>query len=203
MSELKLRPPIATWTRFECAGIKTQASVGGRAREMVEVGCSGILQLLCCPREHGQSSKFSVAGDPPLDACASAPRPKAPDNLAPTCRSCGPLASPTCHPSSLSQPALRRQPSEVRAACSNPARADPCGGRQATGVPTATCPSSSPDTFPYVLSISRSAPEAPLYSPSPWYLRRQTNSSRPAKSVLFRPRSQKPRSQKTSTLSVP
>ena len=26
-------------------------------------------------------------------------------------------------------------------------------------------PSSSPDTFPYLLSISRSAPEAPLYSP--------------------------------------
>src|SRR6266481_8849728 len=31
---------------------------------------------------------------------------------------------------SLSQFALRRQTSEVRAACSNPARADPCGGRQ-------------------------------------------------------------------------
>src|SRR5262249_38304714 len=79
-----------------------------------------------------------AAGDPSLDACASASRSKTPAHLASPCRSCGPLASPTCHPSSLSQPALRRQTSEVRAACSNPARPDPCGGRQATDVPTPT-----------------------------------------------------------------
>src|SRR5437588_4094426 len=39
---------------------------------------------------------------------------------------------------SPSQPALQRQASEVRAVCSNSARTDPCGGRRATGVPTAT-----------------------------------------------------------------
>jgi hypothetical protein len=30
---------------------------------MVEVRCTGILQLSCSPRESGQPSKFSVAGD--------------------------------------------------------------------------------------------------------------------------------------------
>src|ERR1700756_2671320 len=105
---------------------------------MVEVGGSRLLQLSCGSREYGQSPQFSAAGDSPLDACASASQSKAPDHLASPRRSCGSLASPTCHPASLSQPALRRQTSEVRAACSNPARAAPCGGRQATGVPTAT-----------------------------------------------------------------
>src|ERR1700720_1059837 len=105
---------------------------------MVEVGGSRLLQLSCGSREFGQSPQVSAAGDSPLDACASASQSKAPDHLASPRRFCGSLASPTCHPSSLSQPALRRHTSEVRAACSNPARADPCGGRQATGVPTAT-----------------------------------------------------------------
>src|SRR5215831_4896933 len=105
---------------------------------MVEVCSARILQLSCGSRESGQSAQFSEAGDPSLDACASATRSKTPAHLASPRRSCGPLAPPTCHPSSLSQPALRRQASEVRAACSNPARADPCGGRQATDVPTAT-----------------------------------------------------------------
>src|SRR2546423_3465645 len=41
---------------------------------------------------------------------------------------------------SPSQPALQRQASEVTAVCSNSARTDPCGGRRATGVPTATKP---------------------------------------------------------------
>src|ERR1700720_3019170 len=112
---------------------------------MVEVGGSRLLQLSCGSREFGQSPQFSAAGDSPLDACASASQSKAPDHLASPRRSCGSLASPTCHPSSLSQPALRRHTSEVRAACSNPARADPCGGRQATGVPTAT-PKNGPDS---------------------------------------------------------
>src|SRR6516165_10644995 len=105
---------------------------------MVEVRSARALQLSCGSRESGQSAQFSVAGDPSLDACASASQSKTPAHLASLCRSCGPLASRTCHPSSLSQSALRRQTSEVRAACSNPARADPCGGRQATDVPTAT-----------------------------------------------------------------
>src|SRR5258706_16111143 len=41
-------------------------------------------------------------------------------------------------PASASQRALRRQVSEVGAVCSNSARTDLCGGRWATGVPTAT-----------------------------------------------------------------
>src|SRR5262245_37004702 len=41
-------------------------------------------------------------------------------------------------PASSSERALRRQISEVGAVCSNPARTDLCGGRRATGVPTAT-----------------------------------------------------------------
>ena len=55
---------------------KTQASVRGGVREMVEVRCTGILQLSCRPRESGQPSKFSVASDPALDARATAPQPE-------------------------------------------------------------------------------------------------------------------------------
>jgi integrase len=66
----------------------------------------GYFNYHAVPGESGQPTKFSVAGDPPLDACASASQPKAPDNLASTRRSCGSLASPTCHPSSLSQRAF-------------------------------------------------------------------------------------------------
>jgi len=43
---------------------------------MVEVRCTGILQLSCGPQESGQPSKFSVTGDPALDACATATQPK-------------------------------------------------------------------------------------------------------------------------------
>jgi len=39
---------------------------------MVEVRCTGILQLSCRPRESGQPSKFSVTGDPTLDAGGAA-----------------------------------------------------------------------------------------------------------------------------------
>jgi|SRR6267378_53535 len=46
---------------------------------MVEVRCTGILQLSCGPRESGQSSKFSDTGDPALDACTTAPQPKESD----------------------------------------------------------------------------------------------------------------------------
>src|SRR6266481_3693861 len=41
-------------------------------------------------------------------------------------------------PASASECALRRHSSKVGAVCSNPARTDLCGGRWATGVPTAT-----------------------------------------------------------------
>src|SRR5215472_7718371 len=52
---------------------------------MVEVRCTGLLQLSRGARESRQSPKLSEAGDPPLDARASAPRPEAPAHLAPPC----------------------------------------------------------------------------------------------------------------------
>ena len=51
---------------------------------MVEVRCTGILQLSCSSRESGQSSKFSVTGDPTLDARATASQPEKSDDLATT-----------------------------------------------------------------------------------------------------------------------
>ncbi len=62
---------------------------------MVEVRCTGILQLSCGPRESGQSSKFSDTGDPALDACTTAPQPKESDHMAATRGSRAALASPT------------------------------------------------------------------------------------------------------------
>ena len=59
---------------------------------MVEVRGTGILQLSCSSRESGQPSKFSVTGDPALDACASAPQPEESDDLAATRGYRGPLA---------------------------------------------------------------------------------------------------------------
>jgi hypothetical protein len=63
---------------------KRQTSVRGEAREMVEVRCTGILQLSCRPRESGQPSKFSVAGASVLDARATATQPEESDDLATT-----------------------------------------------------------------------------------------------------------------------
>jgi NADP-dependent 3-hydroxy acid dehydrogenase YdfG len=74
---------------------KTQTSVRGGAREMVEVRGTGILQLSCSSRESGQPPKFSVTGDPALDACASAPQPEESDDLAATRGYRGPLAPQT------------------------------------------------------------------------------------------------------------
>ena len=71
-----------------------------------------------------------------MDARASASQSEAPDHLATPRRSCGPLASPTCHPSSLSQSALRRQASAVRAVCVNALVRIRAGGvRQLTSLP--------------------------------------------------------------------
>ena len=47
------------------------------------------------------------------------------------------MATETAHPSSLAEPTLRRQTSEVGAVCLNRARTDLCGGRVAMRVPTA------------------------------------------------------------------
>jgi len=74
---------------------KTQTSVRGGAREMVEVRCTGILQLSCSSRESGQPSKFSVTGDPALDARATATQPEESDDLATTRSYRGALAPPT------------------------------------------------------------------------------------------------------------
>jgi len=74
---------------------KTQTSVRGGAREMVEVRCTGILQLSRRPRESGQPSKFSVTGDPALVARASATQPERSDDLATTRGYCRTLAPPT------------------------------------------------------------------------------------------------------------
>src|ERR1700693_2530763 len=57
------------------------------------------------------------------------------------------MASRSQNPSSVSLPALRRQTSAVRAACRKTARADLCGGRWATGVPTATRSSDRRDVW--------------------------------------------------------
>jgi hypothetical protein len=48
---------------------------------MVEVRSTGILQLSCRLRESRQPSKFSVTGDPALDARAMATQPEEPDDL--------------------------------------------------------------------------------------------------------------------------
>jgi hypothetical protein len=61
--------PSAALRQIESAeggATETQTSVHGGAWEMVEVCCTGILQLSCSPRESGQPSKFSVTGDPAL-----------------------------------------------------------------------------------------------------------------------------------------
>jgi hypothetical protein len=63
---------------------KTQTSVRGGAREMVEVRCSGIFQLSWRSRESGQPSKFSVTSDPALDARSTATQPEESDDLATT-----------------------------------------------------------------------------------------------------------------------
>jgi hypothetical protein len=83
---------------------------------MVEVRGTGILQLLCSSRESGQPSKFSVTGDPALDARATATQPEESDGVARTHSYRGALAPHPPHPSSLSQSALQRPTSEVRAA---------------------------------------------------------------------------------------
>ncbi len=62
---------------------------------MVEIRCTGILQLSCSPREPGQPSKFSVTGDPALDARATATQPEESDDLATTRGSRGALAPQT------------------------------------------------------------------------------------------------------------
>jgi len=85
---------------------KAQTSVRGGAREMVEVRGTGILQLSCSPRESGQPPKFSVTGDPALDARATATQSKESDDVAKTRGDRRALALQTQHPSSLSQFAL-------------------------------------------------------------------------------------------------
>jgi hypothetical protein len=71
---------------------KTQTSVRGGAREMVEVCSTGLLQLSCSPRESGQPSEFSVTGDPALATRAPATQPERSDDLATTCGYCRVLA---------------------------------------------------------------------------------------------------------------
>src|SRR5215469_8750963 len=105
---------------------------------MVEVCCPRILQLSCSSWELGQPTEFSVTGDSSLDARASPPQPEALSHLASPRCPCGPLAPTPCHSSPLSQPALRRQTSSVRAVCVNALVRIRAGGRQATVVPTAT-----------------------------------------------------------------
>jgi hypothetical protein len=62
---------------------------------MVEVRCTGILQLSCRSRESGQPSEFSVTGDPALDARATATQPEESDDLATARGDRGALAPPT------------------------------------------------------------------------------------------------------------
>ena len=62
---------------------------------MVEVRCTGIFQLSCSSRESGQPSKFSVTGDPAMDARATATQPEVSDDVATTRSYCGALAPPT------------------------------------------------------------------------------------------------------------
>ena len=90
--------PPATLCQIESAeggASKTQTSVRGGAREMVEVRSTGILQLSCRPRESGQPSKFSVTGDSALVARATAPQPEESDDLATTRGDRRTLAPPT------------------------------------------------------------------------------------------------------------
>src|SRR5467141_1875882 len=90
--------PPATLCQVESAeggASKTQTSVRGGAREMVEVCCTGILQLSCSSRESGQPSEFSVTGDPALDARATATQPEESDDLATARGDRGALAPPT------------------------------------------------------------------------------------------------------------
>jgi hypothetical protein len=62
---------------------------------MIEVRCTGILQLSCSSRESGQPSKFSVTGDPALDARATATQPEESDDVATTRGYRRELAPPT------------------------------------------------------------------------------------------------------------
>jgi len=69
---------------------------------MVEVRGTGIFQLSCSSRESGQPSKFSVTGDPALDARATATQPEESDDVAMTHNYRSALAPHPQHPSSLS-----------------------------------------------------------------------------------------------------
>jgi hypothetical protein len=55
-----IHKPLGQAESAERGTSKTQTSANREAWEMVEVCCSGILQLSCGPRESGQSSKFRI-----------------------------------------------------------------------------------------------------------------------------------------------
>jgi hypothetical protein len=121
--------------RAEGGTSTTVARGSGGTRQVVEKCGAGLLQLPRGARESRQSQQFSAGGEQTLVACVTAPRSEPPDDLGAACTTHQALAPAPQASSSVSRYA---QISAERAACRNAARADLCGGRWVTNVPTAT-----------------------------------------------------------------
>src|SRR5437879_2267719 len=124
--------------RGEDRASEANASAAGRGREMVEERGARLLQLSRGSRQSRQSSQLSVRGTQALAACDSTSQSAEREYVGAPGAFCGPVAPRPKDSSSLSPFALRCQASAVRAVCGSSASTDPCGGRWATGVPTAT-----------------------------------------------------------------
>ena len=115
----------------------SNAPANSRTRGMAEAGRDRALCLLCCPDEHPGAVGVPALCDRHLEAHASAAQSKGRLHLGSHRAGIRTLAPQASHPSSLARCALRRHTPEVGAQCPNRARWDLCGGRPATGVPTA------------------------------------------------------------------
>src|SRR5262249_50911245 len=107
------------------------------SRAMAEASRHRLLQLSRGADKCSEAGRVPFPCHPSLVAHAAAAKPERLDDDG-TDRAVGRgLAPETAHPPSLARCTLRRQTPEVGAVCSNWARTDLSGGREATRVPTA------------------------------------------------------------------
>ena len=104
---------------------------------MAEAGRCRLLRVSCRANQWCCTRCVPLPCHKPLAALAPAAQSKGLHDMGAGKQAGCRLPSETAYPSSLAWRSLRRQTPKVRAVCSNPARTDLCGGRQATGVPTA------------------------------------------------------------------
>src|ERR1017187_5171591 len=96
------------------------------------------LPILRRAGERGEFGVVSGADSPLLGLVVTAALTKGESLCRPAGSTFHTLAASSQGGASLPGAALRRQSSEVRAVCGNSARTDPCGGCEATRIPTAT-----------------------------------------------------------------